>query len=224
MTTIVTDYTEKATENTLCGAPLTRYRLVHWLVDILKNFMADPVNLRDDRLSRLLNIQDSPGADFCRSLFIVDVPYNTDTRKACTTPAIMVSAGETQYPAMPLNAGSDAVAGAIQARQMYERTVPRGIVAAVTVITESCDGTMLLADIIEDFLIRVDELLPIDGMVHKLTLTGGSGIKRITAGEGLNAKDVYQLSLTLTAVGGITWTVDTQGPIFRGVTGVSATR
>jgi hypothetical protein len=221
MTTIVTDYTEKVTENTLCGAPLTRYRLAHWLVDILKNFMSDPINIRDNRLSVLLNIQDSPGEDFCKSLFIVDVPYNTDTRKACTTPAIVVSVGETQYPMSPLNNGIGNMQGAINARTMYERTVLRSMTATITIMTESCDGTLLLADIIEDFLVRVDLLLPQDGMIQRLNLIGGSTIRKIGTGEGLNAKDIYQLGINISVIGGITWTADTQGPVFRGLTGAT---
>lgn len=220
MTTITTDYTDKANENTLACAPLTKYRLTHWLVDLLKNFMSDPINLRDERISRLLNIQDGQAPDACKSLFIVDVPFNTDTRKACTTPAIMVSAGETQYPQdAPLNYGWGARAGAINAMQMYKRQVTRIISATVAVITESCDGTCLLTDIIEDFLVRISKEVKANGMIHQFNVMNSSSPKRIGAGEGMNAKDIYQSVISLAVMGGIAWTADTQGPVFRGVSG-----
>ena len=224
MTKITTDYTEKATENTMCGAPLSRYRFVHWLVDILSNFMSDPVNLRDDRISRLLNIQDRPEPDFCRSLFIVDVPFSTDTRKACTTPAIMITAGEVQYPMTPLNNGIGAHEGLINAMMMYERTVVRSVSATITVVTERYDGTVLLADLIEDFLLRADILLPADGMIQKFNLTGSSAIRHISTGEAMHATDIYQIGIGVQAIGGITWTADTQGPVFRGTSGVTTVK
>ena len=214
--TIVTSYTEKDNKNTLEGAPLSKYRLTHWLVDLLKNFMSDPINLRDDRIARLLRIQDGRGIDDCKGLFIVDVPFNTDTRKACTTPAIMVSAGDTTYPLAPLNTGFGLNEGDINAQMMYERMYARQIKAFVAVVTESCDGTLLLAGIIEDFLVRADLMLDQDGMVQQLTVEGSSAPRRIGTGEAMNAKDIYQVVISLNAIGGIAWASDTQGPVYRG--------
>lgn len=217
MTTVLTSYTEKANKNTLCGAPLSKYRLVHWMVDLLKNFIADPINLRDERIARALKIQDGRGIDDCKGLFVVDVPYNTDTRKAANTPSIMVSAGESQYPIQPVNYGIGAASGAINARHMYERTVSKAIGLQIAIITESCDGTMLLADIIEDFLMRFEKQFPGDGMVQQFALQGSSATKRIAIGEAQNAKDNYQMVINAIVRGALTWTADTQGPVFRGI-------
>ena len=215
--TITTSYRSEDNKNTLCRAPLSKYRLVHWMVDILKNFMSDPINLRDERISKLLKIQDGTDINDCKGLFIVDVPFNTDTRKACTTPAIMVSAGESSYPIEPLNYGVGATAGAINAMQQYERTVSKNIGLQIALVTESCDGTLLLTDIVEDFLLRFEHQFTANGMIHRFKVMGSSAPKQIKSGEGLNAKDIYQVVISANAVGGVTWTSDTQGPVFRGV-------
>lgn len=213
-----TDYTSGQNRDSLHGAHLGKYRLTHWLIDILKNFLSDPVNMKDERVRSLLHMQDGDSAEACGALFRVEPPYTKDTRKACVTPAVMVSAGETQYTLNPLNAGGPSVSGAIGAVGMYTRTVGRSIAATVAVLTESCDGSLLLAGLIEDFLVINALLFKQEGMVHKLTVAGSSAPVRITAGEGGNAKDLFQVSLSLQASGALEWSVDTQGPVFRGLT------
>lgn len=212
-----TDYTEKKTENTLCGTHLSRYRLGHWLIDILKNFLSDPVNIYDERIRKILMIQDGVDPNDCYALFKVEPPYTMDSRKAGTTPAILVNTTESKYPIVPLN-GVGATLGAINAQQMYRRSVARSMGATIAIVTESCDGTALLTDIIEEFLVRNSLLFPLDGMIGTFSVTGSSAVQRIPAGNAINAKDWYQAVIQVEVTGGLTWTTDTQGPVYRGLT------
>jgi len=214
---ISTDYTEQVSQDSLKGTHISKYRLCHWLCDILKNFMRDPINIMDERLRSLLHITDIAGDDGCRSLFQIGLPFSTDTRKACTTPAILVSAGETSYPAVPINNGINCTLGVIGAEQMYKRSVCRAVTASIAILTESLDGTQLLCDTIEDFLVTHALELAKDGMVSQFNVQGSTAPALIQAGEGGNAKNIYQSVIKIAAIGGITWSVDTQGPVFRGV-------
>lgn len=211
---ITTDYSHK--ESTLHGAPISRYRLTHWLVDVLKNFFSDPINVKDERLQGLLRMHDGVNDEYLNALFRVEPPYNTSSIKACATPAIMVSVGDMQYPVSPVNAGTGSVAGAINALQMYERSMPRTFTANVAVLTESCDGTSLLAGIIEDFLLMNALNIQKEGMVHQFTVKGSTAPQRLEASQSGDAKNLYQIVIQLVIVGNITWTVDTQGPVYRG--------
>lgn len=216
---ITTDYTEKSS---LCGAPLSRYRLSHWLVDTLRNFMSDPYNIRDERLRSLLQLQDGTEPDACRALFKVDVPFTQDTRKACTTPCVMVSTGEMAYPFRPVAAGVGRRTYAAGTEISAMGFIPRQLTAAIAVVTESCDGTQLLTDTLEDFLVMNASRFPKDGLVSSLTVAGSTGPQRISIGQALNAKDLYQATISVTVCGALNWSTDTQGPVFRGLDRVSA--
>lgn len=216
---ITTDYTGSSS---LHGAPLSRYRLSHWLVDTLKNFMSDPYNIKDERLRGLLGLQDGTDPDACRALFKVDTPFTQDTRKACTTPCVMVSTGEMTYPFKPVNAGIAQTPYASGTAMTAKGFVPRQLAATVAIVTESCDGTQLLTDTLEDFLVMNAQRFPKEGLVSQLTVAGSTGPQRISTGQALNAKDLYQSTISIVAVGALNWSTDTQGPVFRGVDRVSA--
>lgn len=48
------DYTTKRDDDTLMGGALQGYRLIHWLADVLRNWFSDPINIKDERISKLL--------------------------------------------------------------------------------------------------------------------------------------------------------------------------
>lgn len=219
MTTVATSYTKEDNKDTLQGAKLDKYRLSHWLCDILQNFFSTPLNIHDERLAKLLFRQDRPGADQCKALFQVALPMSKDTRKACTTPAVLVSAGECTYPVQTMQNGLNAVKGAINAKAMYKQEALRKIDMKVAVLTESLDGTELLCGIIEDFLV-INSLLLIrdNGAISQFNVLGSSEAQQIPIAEAMNAKELYQEVIRLSVAGGMVWTADTQGPVFRGLT------
>lgn len=215
---IEVDYTAQDNPNTLKGGAMQGYRLVHWLADILRNFLADPINVKDERIARILHLQDGDTPETLRALFDIGTPYSQETKKACTTPMILIGLGDTSYPVKQFNLmGSQPTAlnGAIP---MYKGMKYRTIDCTVSVDTESYDGTVLLAGLIEDFLcINEHQFVRDNPMIAEFHVVGSSAPKEVGIGQGSNAKPVYQTVIQVRTVGGISWYTDTQGPVFRGV-------
>jgi len=219
MTKIVTDYRQAANPDTLKGGAITSYRMLYWLKDILCNFMSDPINIKDERICKILNMQDGATPEQLNALFDVGVAYSPETKKACTTPQIMISLGPRQYPVRGINKiGSEPVATGWSS-PMYQGCRHKVINMVVSIMTEKHDSTVVFTDLIEDFLlINEDNLVRDNGMISEFHVTGVSEPQFFKIGTSAHAKEIYEQKIAVTAVGGISWTTDTQGPVYRGVT------
>lgn len=215
---IITNYTEAAKIDTMKGGAISSYRMLYWLRDILSNFMADPINIKDERICKILNMQDGATPEQLNALFAIGVSYNDSTKKACTTPLIYISLGPRQYSIGGINQiGSDKIA-LCGATPMHMGVKHKTIHMVITIMTEKHDSTVVLTDLIEDFLLINETLLIQDNdMISEFHVTGVTAPEILVAGTGAHAKDIYQQKISVTATGGISWTADTQGPIFRGV-------
>lgn len=215
---VTTDYTTRAELDTLKGGTFEPYRLLYWLKNILENFMADPINIHDPRLCHLLNMQDGDSPTHLDALFDIGVTFSERTHKACTTPMIIISLGESQYPARGITeVGSDPVSedGTIP---MYTGVQHKTLTLYITVITEKYDSTVVLTNAIEKYLIiNSNALVQDNGMISEFHLQGISAPTMEDAGTKTNAKPVYEQKIAIIVTGGISWTTDTQGPVFRGV-------
>ena len=217
--TISTDHTTEATSNSMKPGSSQQYRLLHWLKDILKNFLCDPTNIKDERLSKLMRLQDGATEQELRALFSVGVPYSTDSRKANITPILIVSLGETTYPITHFNSGASPITSESGSRAMAAGAKYKAMGCSVSVVTESYDGTILLGGLVEDFLNINERLLAQDSrFLSEFKVVGSTAPEEIKAGTAHNAKTIYQLTIKISTLGGVSWTVDTQGPVFRGVT------
>ena len=88
----------------------------------------------------------------------------------------------------------------------------------ITIMTEKYDSTIVFADLIEDFLLSHEDLLIQDnGMISEFHVTGVTEPEEIAIGQSTHAKVIYAQKISCVAIGGISWTTDTQGPVFRGV-------
>lgn len=219
MTKITTNYTAAANPDTMLGGALSSYRMLYWLKDILCNFMADPVNIKDDRICKILNMQNGPTPEKLNALFSVGVAYTENTQKACTTPMIFISLGPRNYPitginevgGLPIAIGWNAPAGEV----IRHKTIN----LVITIMTEKYDSTIVFTDLIEDFLLLNDTLLKADnGMISEFHVTGVSEPEFKQIGTSAHAKEIYQQKIGIQVVGGISATRDTQGPVFRGLT------
>lgn len=214
---IITDYTKEATTNTMAPGTLQQYRAIHWLRGVLQNFMTDPINIKDERLCGLLKMQDGMSDTQLSALFSVGGPYSQNSKKAGITPQILVGLGATSYPMRPIN---DFVGDAQVSQFVYnpQGASYRTIEMTVTVVTESYDGTILLCGFIEDFLLINAQVLAADSRIlSTINVAGTSAPQEITAEQIKNAKPIYQQVIGLRATGGLSWTTDTQGPVFRGI-------
>ena len=214
---IRTDYTKEANPDTLRPGGLTAYRLMYWMVDILKNFFADPINFKDERLQSLLWQQDDDSHESrLHAVFDIGAGYSPTTVKAHTTPMMVVLVGDTTHIHAGVNLqgiGANARNGSVP---MYQGQRVKMIPLNISVTTETYDGTVLLAGIIEDFLTTHEKLLVTDcGMISSFRVMGTSAPRKTD--DPAQAKDTFESIIQIQTTGCIAWTVDTQGPVFRGV-------
>lgn len=222
---ILTDYTKNATKDTLVCANLDKYRFSHWLCNIVQNFFSSPLNIKDERLNKLLFRQDGIDSDECRASIRVGLPLEKDSRTAGSTPAILVSATDAKYPITPINFGTPSTGGSIGATQIGQSFLPRVLGGQLAVLTESLDGTYLMSEILEVFMATHRHLFQRDnGAVSQFNVLGSTGVQMIQAGQAGNAKELYQDVISVSAVGTVSYAFDTQGPVFRGIDHISATR
>lgn len=214
---ITTDYTPQGNPDSLQPGILTAYRLMYWMVDVLKNFFADPINIKDERLQSLLWRQDDDSNDArLHAVFDIGAGYSPTTVKAHTTPMMVVLVGDTTHDQEGLNligAPMNSLTGSVP---MYQGSVTKMIPLLISVTTESYDGTLLLAGIIADFLLMHEKLLITDcGMISTFKVLGVTAPKKTD--DEAQAKDTFESIIQISTSGSIGWVVDTQGPVFRGL-------
>ena len=214
---IVTDYTAEANQDTMQPGGLSAYRLMYWMVDILQNFFANPINIKDDRLQSLLWRKNTGNeATGMKAVFDIRAAYPPDTRKANTTPMMVVLVGDITHDNNGLNLPGGAPTGLNGALPMYYGMRLKTIPLLISVTTETYDGTLLLGGYLEDFLTTHEKLLQTDcGMLSSFQVMGMTAPKKTD--NAAQAKDTYESIIQIQTVGCIGWTVDTQGPVFRGI-------
>lgn len=217
---ITTDYTTESNPDNLLGGALSAYRSLYWLKSILQNFLSDSINIKDERLAWVFNFQDDDSdATKIDGLFEVDVAYSDKTKTACRTPMIFITLGSRQYSVRGINVigmGEVASCGTIPMSQgARHKVIPMNI----TVVTEKYASTVALAELMEDFMLINENLFVADNhSISEFHVAGVSEVRAENIGEGPHAKVVYEQNIGVYVVGGISWTTDTQGPVFRGVT------
>lgn len=214
---ITTDYTTDGNQDTLQPGGFTAYRLMYWMVDILQNFFRDPINIKDERLQSLLWRQnDNSSEEKLRAVFDISAGYSTSTQKANTTPKIVVLVGDITHDLNGLNLPSGAPTGLNGAMPMYYGMRIKVVPLQVSITTETYDGTLLLGGYIEDFLTTHEKLLQDDcGMLSSFQVLGMTAPQKTN--DPAQAKDTFESVIQIQTVGCIGWTVDTQGPVFRGI-------
>lgn len=218
MSAIVTDYTKQANPDTMYGGAISSYRMLYWLKDILCNFMSDPVNLKDDRICKILNMQNGTTPEQLNALFDVGVAYSEQTTKACTTPMIFISLGPRNYPVRGINEVGATPASICGFQPMSVGFRHKVVNMVITIMTEKYDSTVVFTDLFEDFLlIHETELIQDNGMISEFHVTTVTEPEMQKIGQSSHAKVIYVQKIGITAVGGVSWTTDTQGPVFRGV-------
>ena len=144
---IVTDYSSQnpANMDTFQPGYSTEYRTMHWLRDIIANFMSDPINIKDERLSKLLQWQNGDKDTNQNALFDIGTAYGTGTQKATTTPMLLISYCGTQYQVKTINqigVGPYTTNGSIP---MYRGMKYKTMAFKITITTETYDGNILLS-------------------------------------------------------------------------------
>lgn len=214
-----TDYTKANNPDTFKSGDFQPYRLLHWMKDILRNFFSSSINLKDERLCGLLNLQDGILPTELNAMFRVGVPFNPKSIiKAGTTPAVIVSAADTSYPVPTLGAPAGLNRTCLQGTARYHGAKHMLMHMQVIVAAETYDGALLLSDLIEAFLATHElELMADCKAISQFNVTGSQGPQEISVDQAGNAKSIYQSTISISLVGGLSWLSYEQGPLFRGM-------
>ena len=209
---IFTDYTQKST---MQYGYAQQYRTMKYFRDVLNNWFSDQRNIKDQRLISLLYDKDGNLSENCIRTGTI---YGTDGVYAGTTPAVIVGLGDISYQQRSVNKGAnpDFLKNPMQAPQKETRY--KNIPIEITVITESCDGTILLTQLIQLFLTMNSEAIHYD--MNTLSMVCVNGVSRPQAmkpGAEGNAKQLFSSTISVSTMCLLSWTVDTQGPVFNGV-------
>lgn len=210
---VFTDYTEDT--NTFKPGFGQQTRIIKYVRDILLNWFADSRNIKDSRLLPLL--YDKNG-NLNKGLIKIDTPFSQDKRFSGTTPAIIINRGAIQYDLQPVNSNP------LNEQVLNNPTKPfigqfrlKIFPVTITVITESHDGTDLLAELIQLFLAMNYKVIRQDcPILNAFKLSGVSQIQKLDMGQAGNAKQLYTTAINIMIGTHITWTEDTQGPVFNG--------
>ena len=214
---ISTDYTQAGNPDSMQPGVFSAYRVMYWMVDILRNFFADPINIKDERLQSLLWRQDSDTkSERLKAVFEITAGYPPNTQKASTTPMMVVLVGDTVFAQSGINLQGAPRSSRSGSVPMYQGNVLKVMPLYISVTTESYDGTILLAGIIADFLLMHEKLLITDcGMLATFKVEAVSAPKKTE--DTAQAKDTYESIIQISTSGNVGWVVDTQGPVFRGL-------
>lgn len=212
---VTTDYRKSSNPDTMRAGGMNEYRLLMYFVELIRNFFSDTINIKDERLLALLEAVDIRNG--VGKYVIAGTPFKEDMRESCTTPSIRVGLGEVDCKAISTlenTLPTISPAGWLSQRRPHFEAC--GITVAV--ITESYDGVILLSTLLKDYLMCNAQAIIADSkMLNSLSVSGATAPEHIAPGQTGNAKDIFQRTIKLTAMGTYMHFTDVQGPVFKGV-------
>lgn len=213
---MITDYTE---QNTLGKGISQQYRIMKYFKDIINNWLADPINIKDSRLAFLL--YDANG-NLNKDCVKTGTSFDPDEQYHGTSPAIIISLGDITYIRRNLGPGSTPGFNSNPMLPVASDFKFKNIPLQITVITQNNDGTILLAQLIQVFIgINCNSFVADNPNICSFNLTGVSKPQQIKASQLGNAKDLYVSQISMNAVSTLVWSVDSQGPVFKGITNIN---
>lgn len=212
MNTVFTDYTEQSTFSVGYGQ---QSRIVKYVRDLLNNWFADSRNIKDQRILSLM--YDKEG-NLSRNCIKLSTPFNPSKIYAGTTPAILVSLAEITYSGRYINnPGNPYFAdNPMQSPVAHHRF--KNIPINITVLTQNHDGTVLLAQLIQMFLVvNSYSILQDCNSLRFFQVQSISAPTEVGEGQAGNAKKLYSSTISILTQSALVWSSDTQGPVFRGL-------
>lgn len=209
---MLTDYTEK---DTFQAGFSQQYRILKYIKDILNNWFTDQRNIKDPRLVTLLYDKNGNLLKDCLS---IKTPFNPDGKYTGTTPAVLVSLGDIHYTRQSITEGNTRNFINNPMLSITNDYRLKQIPIIISIVTEHYDGTVLLAQLIETFLqINSDAIREDNKSLSYVSVQGISAPREIKPGQQGNAKDLYLSQIQMNTTGTLVWSIDTQGPVFKGI-------
>ena len=208
----VTDYTE---ENTLVEGFGQQYRISKYIKDVLNNWFSDRRNILDSRLVKLL--YNSKG-ELSKDCIKLGCAFDPDKAYAGTTPAVIVSVGDITYRPRHINQPGNPDFGKNPMQAPIRDWNIKMIPIIISIITESYDGTLLLTELVEMFLKMNCSVIAQDiNNISAIDVQQIGAVKQVPLGQAGNAKQLFASNIVVPVASVLSWTSDTQGPVFRGI-------
>ena len=204
----VTDYTKP--ESTLKGCILPS-RFASYLLDLLKIFFSDSRNMIIDELKGLKYVDGDTISAINSSDVYLDIAWPEDQRISGKTPAILVNYGQTMAEHKTLTTpmvNSHFPGGQQLLTVSYDM--------AIVVRTAAYAGTQVLTEVLFDYLRTFSNQIRKDANLSSFIVTGMTP-PELSQSPG-DVKDVFKSSIVCKITGTHVSTVDTTGPVFRGIT------
>ena len=206
-----TDYTE---EPTLFQGFGQQYRISKYIKDILNNWFADQRNILDPRIRKLMYVKGQLNKD-CLKL---GCAFDPNKIYAGTTPAIIVSVGDITYNPRHINQPGNPAFNKNPMQSPILDWVIKNIPIIISVITESYDGTLLLTELVEMFLKMNLNVIAHDiNNINAIDIQQVGAVKEVPTGQAGNAKQLFASNIVMPVASILSWTSDTQGPVFKGI-------
>ena len=203
----VTDYTQP--DSTLKG-PILPARFSSYMLDLVKIWLSDPRNITEDALKGLRYVDGDSEAAINGADVFVDIAWPDDQRVSGKTPAIIVMYGnvssESNTMAIPIT--NPHFPGNQQLLRSY-------FDIHVLIKTSTYAGTQVLTEMLFTYLRTFSEAIKKDSGVSMFYVSGMTA-PELSQSPG-DVKDVFKSSIVCKVASVYVSTIDTVGPVFRGI-------
>lgn len=204
----VTDYTEP--KSTLIG-PIMPSRFGSYILDLLKIWFSDPRNIPVEELKSLKYVDGDTESAINTSDVFLDIAWPEDQRISGKTPAVLVNFG---------NVSSTSAGSVINMPNAkfpgHSEFLSMTYDVSLVVRTAAYAGTQVLAEMLYTYLRTFSRQIQQDANLSTFIVTGMTG-PELSQAPG-DSKDVFKASIVCKVSGTYVSTVDTTGPVFRGLT------
>lgn len=212
MSKVVTDYT---VPDTLQAANTYQYRVLLYFRDIIQNWMQDARNIQDKRLT--LDLYDAEGR-LKPGVLRFGTLYNVQGKFQGTTPSFTLGLGDVEYNTQDVNICGNAQSSWDPTAPLESYDAFKSFALQINVVAQQYLATVRLAEQLQRFLLLNATSIVGDARIAACRVRRVTAPRAIQAASAGNTKQVYQSSIILELGGVVSWTRDTEGPVFRGLT------
>ena len=204
----VTDYTKP--KSTMKG-PILPSRFASYMLDLLKIWFSDPRNIPADELKGLKYIDGDTISAINESKVYLDIAWPEDQRVSGKTPAILVNYGN-------ITAESNNMAIPIQTTHFpgNQQLLKSYFDIQIIIKTSAYAGTQLISELMFTYLREFADCIKKDAGVSYFSVSGMTA-PELSQSPG-DVKDTFKSSIVCKVASAHVASVDTTGPVFRGVT------
>lgn len=204
----ITDYTQ---DKSTIVSPIMPSRFGSYLLDLLKLWFSDNRNIQANELKGLTYIDGDSEAAINGSSVFLDIEWPEDPKLSGKTPAVIISYGDAVISQLGVSIPTDSIH--FPGKQ-YTKQVEYDI--SIAVRTAAYSGTQYLSELLFSYLDTFSQEIQKDSGISKFRVVQLSSPK-LGQSPG-DSKDVFMATIVCKAQSVFNVSVDTTGPVFRGLT------